>query len=236
MMFKNRAEAAHLLAQKLAKYQGQRPLVLAIPRGAVPMGRIIADCLGGELDVVLVRKLGAPGEPELAVGAVDETGAVTLNEYARGLGVSDAYVEAERQTQLAALRQRRDAYVEAARQTQLAALRQRRAGYTPLRPPIDPRGRAVIVVDNGIATGATMIAALRALHAKEPARLIAAAAVVPAETLRKIAAEADETVWLEAPIRFFAVGAFFEDFSQVSDEEVAAILLEGSPRKRAVGE
>ena len=181
------------------------------------MAKIIADCLGGDLDVVLVRKLGAPGEPELAIGAVDETGALTLNEYARDLGVSDAYVEA-------------------ARQTQLAALRQRRAGYTPLRPPIDPRGRAVIVVDNGIATGATMIAALRALHAKEPARLIAAAAVVPAETLRKIAAEADETVWLEAPIRFFAVGAFFEDFSQVSDEEVAAILLEGSPRKRAVGE
>lgn len=217
MMFKNRAEAAYLLAQKLARYQGQKPLVLAIPRGAVPMAKIIADCLGGELDVVLVRKLGAPGEPELAIGAVDETGAVTLNEYARDLGASDAYVEAERQTQLAALRRRRDV-------------------YTPLRAPADPCGRTVIVVDNGVATGATMIAALRAMRAKGPARLIAAVAVVPAETLKRIANEADETVYLEAPIRFYAVGAFFEDFSQVSDEEVAAILLEGGPRRRAVGE
>lgn len=205
------------MAQKLARYQGQKPLVLAIPRGAVPMAKIIADCLGGELDVVLVRKLGAPGEPELAIGAVDETGAVSLNEYAHDLGASDAYVEAERQTQLAALRRRRDV-------------------YTPLRAPADPCGRTVIVVDNGIATGATMIAALRALRAKGPARLIAAVAVVPAETLKRIANEADETVYLEAPIRFHAVGAFFEDFSQVSDEEVAAILLEGGPRRRAVGE
>ena len=204
-MFKNRAEAAYLLAQKLAKYQGQRPLVLAIPRGAVPMGRIIADCLGGELDVVLVRKLGAPGEPELAIGAVDETGAVTLNEYARGLGVSDAYVEAERQTQL-------------------AALRQRRAAYTPLRAPADPCGRAVIVVDNGIATGATMIAALHAVRAKKPRRLVCAVPVAAAESLDKVRPYADEVVCLHAPEDFRAVSLFYRHFPQVEDAEVIALL------------
>jgi len=217
MPFQNREQAAHLLARRLEKYRGQNPLVLAIPRGAVPMARIIADSLGGEMDVVLVHKLGAPGEPELAIGAVDETGQVYLAEYAQDLEISDDYINAEKQTQL-------------------ETLRKRRALYTPLRPPIDPCRRIVIVVDNGVATGSTMIAALRAVRAKKPARLIAAAAVASRETLRKIASEADETICLEAPARFYAVGQFFEDFSQVSDEQVVAIMLESSSRKRAVGE
>ena len=217
MPFQNREQAAHLLARRLEKYRGQNPLVLAIPRGAVPMARIIADSLGGEMDVVLVHKLGAPGEPELAIGAVDETGQVYLAEYAQDLEISDDYINAEKQTQL-------------------ETLRKRRALYTPLRPPIDPCRRIVIVVDNGVATGSTMIAALRAVRAKKPARLIAAAAVASRETLRKIANEADETICLEVPARFYAVGQFFEDFSQVSDEQVVAIMLESSSRKRAVGE
>jgi len=217
MPFQNREQAAHLLARRLEKYRGQNPLVLAIPRGAVPMARIIADSLGGEMDVVLVHKLGAPGEPELAIGAVDETGQVYLAEYAQDLEISDDYINAEKQTQL-------------------ETLRKRRALYTPLRPPIDPCRRIVIVVDNGVATGSTMIAALRAVRAKKPARLIAAAAVASRETLRKIASEADETICLEVPARFYAVGQFFEDFSQVSDEQVVAIMLESSSRKRAVGE
>jgi len=217
MPFQNREQAAHLLARRLEKYRGQNPLVLAIPRGAVPMARIIADSLGGEMDVVLVHKLGAPGEPELAIGAVDETGQVYLAEYAQDLEISDDYINAEKQTQL-------------------ETLRKRRALYTPLRPPIDPCRRIVIVVDNGVATGSTMIAALRAVRARKPARLIAAAAVASRETLRKIASEADETICLEVPARFYAVGQFFEDFSQVSDEQVVAIMLESSSRKRAVGE
>ena len=216
MPFQNREQAAHLLAKRLEKYRGQNPLVLAIPRGAVPMARIIADSLGGEMDVVLVHKLGAPGEPELAIGAVDETGQVYLAEYVHDLEISDDYINAEKQTQL-------------------ETLRKRRALYTPLRPPIDPCRRIVIVVDNGVATGSTMIAALRAVRAKKPARLIAAAAVASRETLRKIANEADETICLEVPARFYAVGQFFEDFSQVSDEQVVAILQQ-SVLRRAVGE
>ncbi len=217
MPFQNREHAAHLLAKQLDKYRGQNPLVLAIPRGAVPMAKIIADSLGGEMDVVLVHKLGAPGEPELAIGAVDETGHVYLAENAYLFAISDDYINAEKQAQL-------------------ETLRKRRALYTPLRPPLDPCGRIVIVVDNGVATGATLIAALCAVRAKKPAKLVAAAAVAPRETVRKIAHEADETICLEMPARFFAVGQFFEDFSQVSDEEVVAILLESSSRKLAVGE
>ena len=217
MPFQSREQAANLLAKRLDKYRGQNPLVLAIPRGAVPMGKIIADSLGGEMDVALVHKLSAPGEPELAIGAVDETGHLYLADYARDLEISDDYINAEKQAQL-------------------ETLRKRRALYTPLRPPIDPCRRIVIVVDNGIATGATMIAALRLVRAKKPARLIAAAAVASRETLRKIAGEADETICLEVPTHFYAVGQFFEDFSQVSDEQVVAILHESGLRQRAVGE
>jgi putative phosphoribosyl transferase len=205
MRFDNREHAARLLAEKLAAYRGRRPLVLGIPRGAIPMAKIIADALGGDLDVVLVHKLGAPSNPELAIGAVDETGLVYLNEEAWELGVEEGYIEKEKQAQL-------------------AMLRQRRARYTPVRPPLDPAGRIVIVVDNGIATGASMIAALRAVRATHPAKLIAAVAVAPAETVTRIRAEADEVVCLYAPECFYAVGQFFVDFSPVSDEQVIALL------------
>jgi predicted phosphoribosyltransferase len=205
MPFRNRAEAAHRLAQRLMAYRGQHPLVLGIPRGAVPMARIIADALEGELDVVLVHKLGAPGHAEFAIGAVDETGHVYLGPYVQRLGISADYLATETAAQL-------------------ETLRTRRAMYTPIRPPISPAGRLVIVVDNGIATGASMIAALRAVRARQPARLIAAVAVAPPRTLTRMAQEADEVVCLEAPEEFYAVGQWFEDFSQVTDAEVVAIL------------
>jgi predicted phosphoribosyltransferase len=208
--FKNRDEAARLLAGRLTKYIGRHPLVLAIPRGAVPMGRIIADAIDGELDVVLVHKLGAPGNPEFAVGSVGESGDIYVSDDARALMISDDYLNREAREQL-------------------AVLHRRRALYTPVRPPIDPSRRIVIVVDNGIATGATMIAALRAVRQQRPTRLIAAVAVAPPETLSRIAKEADETVCLEAPEEFYAVGQFFLEFPQVTDEE-AIELLQQVPR------
>ncbi|HLF96894.1 MAG TPA: phosphoribosyltransferase family protein [Methylococcaceae bacterium] len=205
LYFQDRNEAARLLAEKLHAYKGRNPLVLAIPRGAVPMGAILAEALQGELDVVLVHKLGAPGNPEYAIGSIDEAGHVYLSDAVHAAGAGARYVEQ-------------------AKQDELRTLQRRRAQYTPVRPPIDPAGRIVIVVDDGVATGFTMLAALRAVRAKKPAQLIAAMAVTPPDTLRRLKAEADEIVCLDAPDHFYAVGQFFADFPQVSDEEVIATL------------
>lgn len=204
-MFRNREQAAQLLAQRLARYRGKNPLVLAIPRGAVPMARIIADELQGELDVVLVRKLRHPQQQELAIGSIDEVGHAFLSDYARQLEIPESYLEAEKREQLDILKQRRHL-------------------YTHDRPSINPTERTVIVVDDGIATGSTVIAALHLLRTKKPAKLIVATAVAPATTIEKIRPYADEIVCLEIPWEFYAVGQFFEDFSQVSDEEVCQIL------------
>jgi putative phosphoribosyl transferase len=208
MLFRNRDDAAHRLAEKLEPYRNRNPLVLAIPRGAVPMAKIIAVALGGQVDVVLVRKLRAPGNPELAIGAVDETGWTYLGGYAAQMA-SDAYIETEKQAQL-------------------EVMRERRAQYTPVRAPIDPAGRIVIVVDDGLATGSTMIAALHALRARKPQKLVCAVPVAPPDTLEKVAPYADEVVCLSAPDMFYAVGQFYAEFPQISDEEVIALLGEGS--------
>ncbi|MEW6681303.1 MAG: phosphoribosyltransferase family protein [Nitrospirota bacterium] len=205
LTFRDRAHAARSLVDRLAEYRGQRPLVLAIPRGAVPMAAIIADALGGEVDVVLVRKLGAPGQPELAIGAVDEMGRVSLVHTARDLGISEAYIARE---------------VEA----QLKVIRARRSLYTPVHPPIDPAGRVAIVVDDGIATGATMLSALAAVRERKPATLVAAIGVAPADVVWRVQDLSDRVVCLVTPEVMFAVGEFYRDFPSVSDEEVVDIL------------
>jgi predicted phosphoribosyltransferase len=206
MRFKDREHAAELLVERLApNYKNKNPLVLGIPRGAVPMAKIMAEGLGGELDVVLVHKLSHPDQPELAIGAIDENGHAFVSEWAADVDRN---------------------FLEAEKRRQLEVLRQRRAKYTPSRAPIDPSGRIVVVVDDGIATGSTMTAALRAVRAKRPKKLIGAVAVASSEAARAMLRECDEMVCLSIPAHFYAVGQFFDDFGQVSDEDVIASLGE----------
>jgi len=211
MVFESRIDAARRLAKALAKYKGRNPLVLAIPRGAVEMGRVLADELEGELDVVLVRKLRSPYSAELAVGAIDETGWAYVADHACGAGADEQYLERERRAQL-------------------EILRKRRAQYTPARPPIDPKGRIAVVVDDGLATGATMIAALHAARAKQPERLVCAVPVAAPDSLELVRPYCDEVVCLEAPREFYAVGQFYREFNQVEDEEVVDLLAQEEKR------
>lgn len=215
-IFDSRLDAGRRLAKLLAAYRGRNPLVLAIPRGAVEMGAAVAQALGGELDVVLVRKLRAPYNPELAVGAIDESGWTFIADHAAQAGADEAHLAEEKATQL-------------------ELLRRRRAQYTPARAPADPRGRIAIVLDDGIATGASMIAALHSVRAKGPARLVCAVPVAAPESLRQVRRYADEVVCLETPYEFHAVGQFYRAFPQVEDDEVIALLARhGAKRAPAI--
>jgi predicted phosphoribosyltransferase len=167
------------------------------------MARIIADALGGDLDVVLVRKVGAPGQPELAIGAVDEAGTVVKGGYFNI--ASEEYVREEVRAQQEILRTRRQLYTRA-------------------RPPLDPAGRVVIVVDDGIATGSSMLSAIGSIRARKPRRIVVAIGVAPRDAVARMRAEADEVVCLHSPAEFHAVGQFFEDFSEVTDDMVVATL------------
>lgn len=205
MIFQDRNQVGRLLSRALQAYEYQNPLVMGIPRGGVPIAAQIAQAIHGDLDVILVHKIPAPGQPELAIGAIDESGNISVNPIAEQMGADKTYVEAE-----------------AARQ--LDTIKTRRKQYTPARAPLSPRGRSVIVVDDGIATGATMSAAIKALRSQHPEKIIVAVAVAPPSTVDRLKTEADEVICLEQPINFYAVGQFFEDFSPVTDQDVMNLL------------
>ncbi|MFI4974974.1 MAG: phosphoribosyltransferase [Caulobacterales bacterium] len=208
MSFVDRSEAGRRLAQALAAYKTRRPVVLALPRGGVPVAAEVAKALDAELDLVLVRKIGVPFEPELAMGAVvDGPEPITVrNEDVIAMaGVSEAA--------FAAVRDR-----------ELGEIARRRATYLGDRPHADVRGRTAIVIDDGIATGATVRAALRAVRARGPKTLVLAVPVAAPDTIRALRSEADKVVCLEQPGRFRAIGLYYADFEQVADETVIALL------------
>lgn len=210
--FADRTAAGEMLASHLQEYRGRNPLVLAIPRGAVPLAKVIADRLDGELDVVLAHKFGAPFDPEYALGAVDETGWAYLTPYTETNEAGRSFIEEEKAVQIAMLRRRREQ-------------------YTPHRPPVDPKDRIVIVVDDGIATGATMIAALHAVRSRGPAELICAAPVGAAESIALITDAADKVVCPHAIEDLDSIGRFYRDFRQVEDDEVIRILAEAGAKQ-----
>lgn len=205
--FQDRSDAGRLLGQELRRFAGRDDvIVLALPRGGVPVAFEVADALGVELDLMLVRKLGAPGQEELAMGAIASGGARVLNaDVVQSLLVSEAAIE------VAVQRESRE-------------LERRERAYRGTRPPPRIAGRTVLLVDDGLATGATMRAAVAAVRALHPASVVVAVPVAPPETLRSLETEADEVVCLAAPPMFYAVGQWYADFPQTTDEEVVALL------------
>ncbi|GAB2849373.1 phosphoribosyltransferase [Hymenobacter ruber] len=199
--FANRQDAARLLARQLLHLRGQHGVVLAVPRGALPMGTIIAQALGWPLDVVLTKKLGHPNNPEFAIGAVSEHGYV-LSPDAQLTG---AYLT----RQVAAIQ---------------AALKARRQAYQGYRPPLLLAGRPVVLVDDGVATGQTLLATIALVREQQPARIIVAVPVAPPEALRRLQQAADEVVCLLTPSDFRAVGHYYRDFREVTDAEALAAL------------
>lgn len=206
MIFQDRREAGQQLAEALSRYRDRQPVVLAIPRGGVVVGYEVAKALGAPLDVVIPRKLRAPYNPELAIGAVAHDGSVFLDSpLVSHLDVTDEYLREETARQLE----------EIQRRMQL---------YRGDRPAPALEGTTAILVDDGIATGSTMVAALRATRAARPAGLVAAIPVAPAEGVAMLRREADDVICLHTPPMFYAVGQFYMDFAQTDDEEVIALL------------
>ena len=213
IVFSSRVEAGRMLAAALSSYKGKDVVVLGIPRGGLPVAREVADALQAPLDIVVVRKLGAPGQPELGIGAVvdgDHPRAIFNQEVIESLGVEDDYINREIERQLKEIKRREIAY---------------RGG----EPPVALAGKTVIVVDDGIATGSSVRAALRGVRRAKPRQVILAVPVAPAETLEALRHDADKIVCLETPQDFYAVGQFYRDFHQVSDDEIKRIFAASHP-------
>jgi len=211
-MFTDREEAGTLLGERVADLRLARPLVLGVPRGGVVVAARVARVTGAPLDVVVPRKIGAPRNPELAIGAVGPDGEVVVDqELAELVGASPAYIARESQRQAEEVRRRLEMY--------------RRE-----LPPWDPAGMDVVVVDDGVATGYTVLAAVRALRHRRPASVTVAVPVAPPEAIPRLQAEADTVVCLLTPSPFYAVGQFYRHFPQVSDEEVTELLRAHRPR------
>lgn len=214
MMFEDRIDAGRRLAAALAHHAGEGAIVLALPRGGVPVAAEVADALGAPLDLVMVRKIGAPGHPEYGIGALvdGKDPQVVIDEAAARMAGADA------------------AYLAETKARALAEIERRRRVYLGGRPPLAVAGRTVIVVDDGIATGSTAKAALQALRKAGAARLVLAVPVAPIETVEALRPLADEIVVLATPYPFHAVGLSYESFDQTTDEEVVAALKRGLSR------
>lgn len=203
--FKDRVEAGSLLAAALDTYKGRKAVVLGIPRGGMVIARELAKALDAQIDIVLSRKLGAPGNPELAIGAIAEDGKFFLQE-----GMPAGLHE--------------NSYVEKEKEHQLSEIKHRIKLYRAIRPKVKLAGREVIITDDGLATGATMQAALWVSRQEKPKKLIVAVPVAPEDTVMRLAKDADEIICLRAPMFFAAVGQFYTHFNQVEDEEVLSLL------------
>ena len=212
--FFNRTEAGQFLAESLTTYANRDDvLVLALPRGGVPIGAEVAKRLNAPLDVFVVRKLGLPGHPELAMGAIASGGVRVFNgEVVNALRIPDEMIDAVSAEELIELQRREKAY---------------RAGL----PPLEVEGKTVIVVDDGVATGSTMLAAISALRQLNAARIVVAVPVIAASTYREVQRAADEVAAVMIPERFYAVGQWYEDFSQTRDEEVRELLAQAVRRQ-----
>jgi putative phosphoribosyl transferase len=206
--FQNRVEAGRLLGARLAALHLANPVVLALPRGGVPVGLEVARALDAPLDLLLVRKIGVPWQPELAVAAV--------MDGAEPVVVVEPHVQAETGV--------KQSYIDQRAQEELEEIERRRRIYLGGRPPVPVAGRTAIVVDDGIATGTTMRAALRGLRRRNPARLVLAVPVAPPDTIADLRREVDDVVCLAQPSFFGAIGYFYMDFHQLSDDEVIALM------------
>lgn len=210
MHFRDRHEAGQLLAKELVTLRGREDvIVLGVPRGGVVVAYEVARALGVPLDIYITRKIGAPQNPELAIGAVASDGTLVLDhDLIERIGVPDTYVREE------TTRQRQE-------------IKRRMAAYRGSRPAMDMQGKTVVLVDDGVATGATTLASLRAIRTSQPAKLILAVPVGPEDTIQVLSGEADQVICLYTPDLFWAVGAFYDVFDQTSDAEVIQLLQSG---------